>query len=84
MVEIVLASRQLNDVGFVVDYGDLRLLVNHLDAKFDHQDLNEVFSFQPSAENLARYLFEWCAQRWPQTLEVRVRETPKTWASYSP
>lgn len=84
VVEIVLASRQLNDVGFVVDYGDLRLLANHLDAKFDHQDLNEVFSFQLSAENLARYLFEWCAQRWPQTLEVRVSETPKTWASYSP
>ena len=83
LVEVVLASKQLNDVGFVVDYGELKLLANYLNETFDHRDLNGVLPFQPSAENLAKHLFSWCVQRWPKTLEVRVSETPKTWASYS-
>jgi 6-pyruvoyltetrahydropterin/6-carboxytetrahydropterin synthase len=37
-----------------------------------------------SAENLARFLYEFSAERWPEVAAVRVSETPKTWAEYRP
>ena len=82
-VKVILRAEVLNDVGFVVDYGDLNEFKQYLDANLDHRHLNAVFSFQPSAENLAHYLFTWCVRHWPQTWMVEVSETGKTWAGYA-
>lgn len=85
IVEVVLACPVLDNTGFVVDYNDLAPLKQYIDSTLDHQDLNQVLApMQTSAENLARHLYEWCRDRWPQTVAVRVSETPKTWAEYRP
>lgn len=83
IVEIVLKSARLNEVGFIVDFGDLKPFKQMIDSEIDHRHLNDLFDFHTSAENLARYFFDWCKERWPQTKAVRVSETPKTWAEYS-
>lgn len=83
-VEVALASATLNQHGFIVDYGDLKPFKEWLDNNFDHRHLNEVVNFQPSAENLAEFFYGWCANKWPQTVAVRVSETDKTWAEYKP
>lgn len=82
-VRVVLAADTLDGRGFVVDYGDLKPFRDYIDQNLDHRHLNDVLSFQPSAENIAKHLFGWCHGRWPQTVEVWVSETAKTWASYS-
>ena len=48
-----------------------------------NRHLNAVLSdLQPTAENLAHFLFDWCAEQgWPVG-GVGVSETPKTWAWY--
>ena len=81
-VKVELQAPILNEVGFVVDYGDLKPLKDYIDQTLDHRDLNEVFSFQTSAENLAHHFYEWCHDRWPQVVAVHVSETEKTWAVY--
>lgn len=81
-VELVLVAEELDATGFVVDYGDLRPFQRLIDDELDHRHLNEVLSFQTSAENIARYLFGRARERWPQVVAVRVSETPKTWAEY--
>ncbi len=88
-VELVLASTNLDDTGFVVDYGRLDAFKQFLDACLDHRHLNDTLGAQPSAELLARWLFEWCsANVEPAIAErlraVRVSETPRTWAEYAP
>lgn len=81
-VEIVLQSETLDERGFVVDYGELQALRDMLDDYgFEHRNLNDLLK-QPTAENIARYIFDWCVKRWPQTVAVRVAETDKTWAEY--
>lgn len=82
MVELVLQAEELNEYGFVVDYLALRPFKTFIDENLDHRHLNDVFSFPTSAENLARYLYDWARQNWPQVTAVRVSETPKTWAEY--
>jgi 6-pyruvoyltetrahydropterin/6-carboxytetrahydropterin synthase len=83
IVEVELQTEVLNDVGFVVDYGDLKPLKEYIDGTLDHRHLNDVLPFQTSAENMARHLYQWSKAIWPQVSAVRVSETPKTWAEYS-
>lgn len=84
IVELILQSETLNEHGFVVDYLELKPFKNFIDDTLDHRHLNEVLDFATTAENLAKYLYDWAKQRWSQVTAVRVSETPKTWAEYRP
>ena len=86
IVRVTLASPVLDVDGFVLDYGDLAPLKRWLDISFDHQHLNDIVDFYPTAELLARAVYDWCRTHhptWP-VLEVGWSETPKTWATYRP
>ncbi|MAN10096.1 MAG: 6-carboxytetrahydropterin synthase QueD, partial [Roseobacter sp.] len=63
---------------------ELKPLKTYIDETFDHRHLNDVLDFVSTGENMARHLYEWCANRWPETTAVKVSETPKTWAEYRP
>lgn len=82
IVVVELQCNQLNDVGFVVDYGNLSPLKTYIDNILDHRNLNDVLPFQTSAENLAKHFYEFCKEHWDETSSVKVSETPKTWAIY--
>lgn len=81
-VEVVLQGATLDATGFVRDYGELGLFKRYLDETLDHRHLNEICPFNPTAENLAQWLYDWCKSHWVETCAVRVSETPKTWAEY--
>jgi 6-pyruvoyltetrahydropterin/6-carboxytetrahydropterin synthase len=83
IVQVVLAAETLNQVGFVVNLKELKPLKDFLDEKLDHRHLNDVLDMQTSAENIARYLYQWAKAKWPEVITVRVSETPKNWAEYS-
>jgi 6-pyruvoyltetrahydropterin/6-carboxytetrahydropterin synthase len=84
VVEVVLAAEQLDAVGFVVDYGELKPLKQVIDSELDHRHLNDVLPGATTAEAIARFLFDRARALWPQTVAVRVSETPTTWAEYRP
>jgi 6-pyruvoyltetrahydropterin/6-carboxytetrahydropterin synthase len=84
VVEVVLAAEQLDAVGFVVDYGELKPLKQVIDGELDHRHLNDVLPGATTAEAIARFLFDRARALWPQTVAVRVSETPTTWAEYRP
>lgn len=83
-VELFLASPDLNEVGFVRDFGHLSDLKAWIDRHLDHQHLNDVLpeGVPVTAECLARYLFDFCYELWHETDCVRVWETPKAYAEY--
>ena len=83
-VELVLEGLELNESGFVRDYRDLDPFKTFVDEKLDHRHLNDVVDGPTSAENLARFLYEFARNLWPEVAAVRVSETPKTWAEYRP
>ncbi|MDJ0342775.1 6-carboxytetrahydropterin synthase [Streptomyces sp. H10-C2] len=57
-VEAVLSTDALDDVGFVVDFGRLAPLKEHIGAALDHQFLNNRVP-DASDAGLAAYLAEW-------------------------
>lgn len=81
-IVVVLRGETLNQVGFVRDYGDLRIVKDFIDNVLDHRHLNNVIDIQPSAENLAKHLYGIFKKDIPELYAVRVSETPKTWAEY--
>lgn len=77
----------VNEIGFVVDYGELRGFANWIDEWVDHKHLNDVFTINPTAEHLAREMLL-VARKVLAPLHLRlvdigvsVSETPKTWAT---
>lgn len=90
-VELELRGQVLNGHGFVHDYGELAPFKRWLDDTLDHRHLNDLVSFQPSAELLAEWLHDVAVAlldaskngSW-RVSAVRVHETPKTCAEYRP
>ena len=74
--------------GFVVDYAELKPINEWIDQHLDHRHLNDVFDFNPTAENMAGHVADMVAQRLAKAgyrnvidVNVAVSETPKTWAT---
>lgn len=85
IVEVELQSKKLDKKGFVRDYTELKTLKDMIDTNLDHRHLNDVLGDDLiTAEQLAKWLYEWCRKQWPEVVAVRVSETPKTWAEYRP
>lgn len=83
-VRLTLRAERLDELGFVVDFGDLSAFGDWLRDTFDHRVLNDVVAFETTAENLARHLYEWARARWSQAAAVTVAETHKCTATYRP
>lgn len=81
-VTIHLQSETLNEDGFVCDYRKLEPIKRMLDTAFDHKHLNDFLTFQPSAENIAKHIYDLCKAQFPQLKAVTVKETDKTAATY--
>ena len=84
VVTIHLRSKELNEYGFVKDYTDLKCVEEYLNNTLDHRHLNDVIPYHPTAENIARYLFEIFSGKLPELCAVEVSETPKASAIYEP
>jgi 6-pyruvoyltetrahydropterin/6-carboxytetrahydropterin synthase len=89
-VEIFARGRELDNIGLLVDFGELKDAADEVVRYLDHRNINELPPFDrelnPSAENLARYILERVASRIQhkhvQVYKVRCYETPTSVATY--
>jgi len=82
VVIVELQTDFVDQTGFVVDYRKLDPIKQYLDSKFDHQHLNDIVEFNPTAENLAAHLYGTFKRTFPMLSAIIVKETPKTAARY--
>lgn len=75
IITVYCRSLTLNEDGMVVDFTHIKQAVQ---AKLDHQNLNEVLPFNPTAENIAR----WVCEQIPTCFKVEVRESEGNTAIY--
>lgn len=88
-VAVKLGADRLNETGLAYDFTDLKAVLKPLLSHYDHTLLNDIPPFDeinPSAENIARVIFE---SLQPQvsgvSLEsVTVWESPESYAEYRP
>lgn len=86
VIELALGADEadLMSVGFVRDYGELAPFKVWLDATLDHRHLNDVMDENPTAENMAAWIYRKWSKEFPELIGVGISETPKTWAEYRP
>ena len=80
-VELLLDGPVNSDTGFVIDFFDVEAVFAPILAALDHQTLNDVRA-NPTAENIALWIWEKARPALPLLVAVRVAETPNCWAEY--
>jgi 6-pyruvoyltetrahydropterin/6-carboxytetrahydropterin synthase len=75
IITLYCRSRQLNANGMVADFTELKRKIKGV---LDHQCLNDVLPFNPTAENIAR----WCTEQIPQCYKAMVQESEDNVAIY--
>lgn len=86
-VEVIAEAPEPDERGFVVDFRELDDVKRWIDDTLDHRHLNDVMEGQPSAEAIARLIYEWCTANLPpsvggKVVAVRAWETPRAYAEY--
>jgi 6-pyruvoyltetrahydropterin/6-carboxytetrahydropterin synthase len=60
-IQITVTGEQLNSIGLLVDFGDVKREMREVINRLDHQFINDLPPFDvinPSAENLAKYFYD--------------------------
>ena len=92
-VRVTLEGEELDHIGLLYDFKDLKAAMGEVIDRLDHQFLNDLEPFKqlnPSAENLAKYFYDETNGRLRQVTNGRVHvkdvtvfETDSTTAKYS-
>jgi 6-pyruvoyltetrahydropterin/6-carboxytetrahydropterin synthase len=94
-VRITVEGEQLNSIGLLVDFVELKKGMRAVADRLDHQFINDLEPFthlNPSAENMAKYFFDELSssvqaetgQSPVRIAEVRIWETDTSTATYRP
>ncbi|MBR1713046.1 MAG: 6-carboxytetrahydropterin synthase [Alloprevotella sp.] len=75
IVTVYCRAEELNANGMVVDFKHVKEIVKE---RLDHRCLNDLFDFNPTAENIAR----WICDQIPQCYKVTVQESEGNIAAY--
>lgn len=82
-VEVRIAGDVDERKGYLVDYGDIKAACEPIRLDLDHRYLNEIPGLEnPTAENLARWIWQRLRPRLPLLLAVIVHETCTTGCEY--
>jgi len=84
LVTIHLKSETLDQYGFVKDYQSLKFVRHLIDETLDHQHLNDRMTVPPTAEHIARFLYDRLKPEIPELYAVEISETPQTTCIYEP
>lgn len=75
IVTVHCRAEQLNEDGMVVDFSHIK---ERITGYLDHGNFNELLPFNPTAENIAR----WICEQIPHCYRVDVQESEGNTASY--
>lgn len=84
-VQVHVSGGKLNKLGMVMDFKELKSLLQSAISVLDHTNLNTIVYFKkvnPTSENVAKYIFDQISKK-TDVVKVTVFESPITSASYT-
>lgn len=75
IITVFCRGKHLNKDGMIVDFKHIK---DKIHGKLDHANLNDVFDFNPTAENIAK----WIVDSIPQCYKATVQESEGNVAIY--
>lgn len=76
IVTVYLRSETLNQNGMIMDFTEIK---RRIQDKLDHKVINDVVDFNPTAENMAKFI---CDELAPYCYRVEVEESENNKAVY--
>lgn len=76
VINIYLESRELDSNGMVLDFTHIKKMISD---RLDHKYLNDIFDFNPTAENIAKWI---CSEIGDKCYRVTVQESEGNTAEY--
>jgi len=99
-IEVNVGGEQLDEIGMLIDFSQLKKMLRKVLEQFDHCYINEAVEafrttegkkgLNPTAENLAQYIYHCLTEELQQVgkpvevLAVKVWESPEACATYLP
>ena len=86
-LEVAVRGRVHDDTGMVLNYFELDKIVKPLVERLDHQDLNQIFEFLTTSENMVVTIGQIIHDALPNGIDIHyvtLSETPKTTATWQP
>ena len=87
---VTVGAEELNEMGMVIDFKDLKKAMYKIIMPMDHNDINTYPPFDvvnPTSENLCKYIFDEMSKELNdnrmKVVKVKVFETDTSYASYS-
>jgi 6-pyruvoyltetrahydropterin/6-carboxytetrahydropterin synthase len=82
-VDVIVAGEVDPAKGYLIDYGQIKATIEPVEAQLDHYVLNEIEGLEnPTAENIARWIWVRLEPALPLLDEIIVRETCTSACSY--
>lgn len=75
IITVYCKAKTLDENGMIIDFKHIK---ERIHKKLDHQNLNEVLDFNPTAENIAR----WVSEQIPTCYKAKVQESEGNVAVY--
>lgn len=89
-VEVTLKGEELNKIGMLYDFTELKKILKEITSNLDHKYLNEIPVFKktnPTSENIAKYIYGKLKRKISnlklKVLKVKVWESDISSAAYS-
>lgn len=83
-IEVTVAGAVDPVTGFVIDFFDLEAICGPALKELDHYCLNDIRGLEnPTAENIALWLWKRIYPSLSSLSSIKVLETPQCWAEYS-
>jgi len=84
-VVVTLSTNTLDKNSMIMDFSDVKKVVQRVVNKLDHVYLNDVLKVNAvTAEYLAKYICDKLVQRLPFVYSVQVYENDDSWTLYAP
>ena len=82
-IEVTVAGAVDPHTGFVIDFFDIEAVFAPVIKQLDHYCLNDIIGLDnPTAENIAVWVWRKAAPVLPALSSIKVFETPQCWAEY--
>ncbi len=75
--DVVVEGEVAPEKGYLIDYGDIKRVVDPIVRRLDHYYLNEIEGLEnPTIENMAAWLWRKLSPQLPGLCEIVIYETP--------